>query len=280
MKAADNTSISVSRAKDACRASEFSVAATDFFSPGEVCVIYKELCTPSGGSANCFFWGGCRGAERRSAVFLPEWYMPDGAPRHSMPNDTERTAFFSSYLKEHPEISDEIPITALSIKGSGFRELSHRDYMGSVLALGIDRSVIGDIAVISPNEAVIFVHDKISDYILSELTKIGRDGVQVSRINVDPEWEIPRRYADMLLTVSSPRLDGIVKAITGLSREESAEKVRGGLVELSYVQTDNVSADVTEGDIVSIRGFGKYLIGSVTGETKSGRLKIQCKKYL
>ena len=281
MKTTDNKNVSIARAAEKLRAADYSVAVTDFFSPGEIMEIYSELCgAPDNGIARCFFWGGCRGAERRAAVFLPDWYMPESAPRHSLPNDSERCSAFAEWLTEHPEIAEEIPITALSIKGSSFRELTHRDYMGSILALGIDRSVIGDIAVVSPSEAIVFVCDRIAPYITSELTKIGRDGVTVSKADIDFTWEVPRRFTPLPLVVSSPRLDGIVKAITGLSREDSADMVRAGLVELSYRQTDNVSAEVKEGDVVSVRGYGKYVIGAVTGETKSGRLRIDCKKYV
>ena len=276
----EKSSSPVPRALDLMRASEYTVTVTDFLTPGEQCDIYKELCVPTLTPAGCFFWGGCRGAERCAAVFLPEWYLPADAPNHTMPADRERTEFFSSYLKEHPEITAGIPITALKITGSGFKELSHRDYMGSILSLGINRSVLGDIAVVSESEAIVFVADRIAEYIVTSLTKIGRDGVKVERTSIDPEWTVPRRYADVPIVVSSPRLDGVVKAITGQSRETCAEMVRAGLVELSYSVTDNVSAEVRADDIVSVRGYGKYLVGKVTGETKSGRLKIECKKYL
>lgn len=281
MKNNENQSPLVSRALEKYRTSDYSVAVTDFFSPGDRMEIFKELCTVSPDAAGrCFFWGGARGAERCTAVFLPDWYMPDTVPPHRMPNDEDRTVFFSSYLKAHSEILTEIPVKAVKISGSGFTKLSHRDYMGSVLALGIDRSVIGDIIPVSDSEAIVFVSDRIAPYITSELTKIGRDGVKAAVTGTDPEWTVPRKYELLSITVSSPRLDGIVKAITGLSREDSAELVRNGMVELSYAATLNVSKDVNDGDIVSVRGYGKYLIGKITGETKSGRLKIECRKYI
>ena len=64
-------SISVAQAAEKYRESEYSVAATDFLTPGEVCDVFNETKIPSG---PCFFWGGCRGCERRAAIFLPEWY--------------------------------------------------------------------------------------------------------------------------------------------------------------------------------------------------------------
>ena len=271
----------VSRAAELYGEAEYAVAVTDFMSPGEKLYVYNELVARFGnGMTRCFFWGGCRGAERCTAVFLPDWYLPQSAPMHKMILDTERTDAFAEYLCEMPDITDEIGITAVRIRGSGFRSLGHRDFMGGILSCGIDRSVVGDIAVMSESEAVVFVKSKIAPFIVSELTKIGRDGVKTEIADIRPDFLIPRRYEDMSLVVASPRLDGVVKAITGKSREISAEMVRSGLVELSYVQTDNVSADVREGDILSIRGFGKYVIGKTEGTTKSGRVRIGIKKYL
>jgi len=271
----------VSRAAEMLRESEYAVCVTDFMSPGEKLNVYNELVARVGnGISGCFFWGGCRGAERCAAVFLPEWYVPENAPKHRMILDTERTDAFAAHLCRMPDILDEIGITPLKISGSGFASLGHRDFMGGLLSLGIDRSVVGDIAVLSESEAVVFVKDKIAPFIISELTKIGRDGVRVSEADIKPDFVIPRRYGDMNIVVSSPRLDGIVKAITGKSRELAAETVRAGLCELNYAVTDNVSAEVKEGDILSVRGFGKYVIGRTEGETRSGRIRIAVKKYL
>ncbi|MBQ3708099.1 MAG: hypothetical protein II889_09360 [Clostridia bacterium] len=270
----------VERAAELWRASEYEIAATDFCSPAEKWEIYNELNARIGsGMSRCFFWGGCRGAERGVAVFLPEWYLPDGSPPHSMPLDEARTDAFAAHLRENPDILAEIPVTALSVKGSGFRELGHRDFMGGILSLGVDRSVIGDIAVLSPSEAVVFVLRKIAPYLVSELTKIGRDAVHVEETRIAPDFVLPRRYEEVPIVVSSPRLDGVVKALCGKSREGAAEMVRAGLCEVNYTVQTDVSKELGAGDILSVRGFGKYVIGEVTGSTKSGRLRMACRKY-
>lgn len=276
-----NTDMSVSRAAELYRESEYAVAVTDFLSPGEKAEIYHELVARIGnGISRCFFWGGCRGAERCTAVFLPEWYLPETAPLHRMVADTERVDAFASFLESNEDLREQIPIRALRIRGSGFKNLTHRDFMGGILSLGIDRSVVGDIAVTSESEALVMVHEKIAPYLQTELKKIGRDAVKVEKWEITPTFEIPRQYAEEPIVVSSPRLDGVVKALTGKSRETAADMVRSGLVELEYKQTDNVSAEVKEGMILSIRGFGKYVIGHTSGTTKSGRIRISCKKYI
>lgn len=279
MKKSD--SMIVSRAMELWRASEYETASTDFLTPAEKLEIYNELNARIGsGMSRCFFWGGCRGAERSVTVFLPEWYALPDAPAHRMPLDEERTDAFAAYLTENPHIRGEIPVTALSVKGSGFRELGHRDFMGGILSLGVDRSVIGDIAVLSPSEALVFVSKRIAPFLVSELSKIGRDGVRCEEVDIPPDFVLPRRFEEIPVIVSSPRLDGVVKALCGKSREAAAEMVRAGLCELNYAVTDDVSKELAEGDILSVRGYGKFVVGAVTGSTKSGRLRMACRKYL
>ena len=275
------SSVALSRALDMYRASDHTVASTDFLSPREIAEVYNELIARIGtGISRCFFWGGSRGAERCAAVFLPEWLIDRDFPGFSFPGNAERTEAFSRFLVDNPDVLGEIPITALRITGSGFRNLTHRDFMGGVLSLGITREVVGDIAVMSESEAVMFVSSRIADFITSELTKIGRDRVTAERFDAGPGFEIPRKYEDKTLNVASMRLDCFVKAITGRSRSEAGEMVRLGLADLSYDTPLDVSAKVESGDIISVRGYGKYIIGEQTGTTKSGMLKVACRKYI
>ena len=276
-----NQSDAVSRAREMWRASEYRCAATDFLSPGEKLDIYTDFCARSGnGMERCFFWGGCRGTERGAAVFLPEWCMPENAPRHAMPLDEERTAFFADFLRGNPAVLEEIPIVPLSVRGSGFRALGHRDFMGGILSLGVDRAVIGDIAVLSESEALVFAAERIAPFLETELTRIGRDAVTCVRLEPDPDFTVPRRFEEIPVTVASLRLDGIVKALTGKSREDAASMVRQGLCELNYRECLETAAEVSCGDVLSVRGYGKFIVGDVAGSTRSGRLRVLCRKYL
>ena len=278
MKQRDSTV--VSRSMELFRLSEYETAATDFLTPGEQAEIYNELNARIGsGMSRCFFWGGCRGAERCAAVFLPEWRDPGPIPPHRMPLDEERKDAFARYLAENPDLLEEIPITALSVKGSGFRELGHRDFMGSILSLGLERSVVGDIALLSPSEARVYVSSRIAPFLCEQLTKIGRDGVRTEVLRPDPEFLIPRQFEELTVIVSSPRLDGVVKALTGQSREAAAEAVRAGLAEVNYVVADDVAKELAPGDVLSVRGWGKCVIGEAEGTTRSGRIRMKCRKY-
>ncbi len=271
--------IVLSRAMEKLRESEYAVSCTDFLTPEEKNAVYAEL-VREGGAEKCFFWGGGVGCDRTVAVFLPEWYLPDDAPVHKMPLDEERTRFLAEYLSSSTDITEQIPISAIKIKGSGFKSLSHRDFMGGLLSLGIDRSVVGDIAVVSESEAIVFVHDRIKNYILTTLEKIGRDGVKLEELAHDPTFTVPRKYEISEVTVASLRLDAVVKAISGKSRELSAAMVKEGLAVLNYRENCETSAEVAVGDVISVRGYGKYLVGETCGQTKSGRIKVKLKKYM
>ncbi len=276
-----NETMLAARAAELYRESEYAVSVTDFFSPGERVALYRELTARIGaGVSRCVFWGGCLGAERTAAVFLPEWWMPDGFPPHEMPEDEGRAEAFASLLGSEPDLLREIPLACLTVRGSGFRALSHRDFMGGILSTGVDRSVIGDIAVLGDAEAAVFVHRRIAPYLTETLKRIGRDAVAVTETPRPPAFRIPRQFGKTEMILSSPRLDGVVKALTGKSREDAAELVRSGLVELSYVEETDVSAPVREGDVLSVRGYGKYRIGGVTGQTRSGRIRMTALKYL
>ncbi len=275
-----NVSVNVSRALDKFRESDYAVAATNFLSPAEKIDVYNELIARIGnGISRCFFWGGSRGAERCATVFLPEWEVPD-APPHAMPLDTERNLRFSEFLASRPDLAGEIGIRLIRISGSGYGRLGHRDCLGALMSLGVGREYIGDICPVSDREALVFVSGKISDYVCSELRSIGRDAVKAEALDPDPLFEIPRQFEDTVLTVASRRLDCIVKAITGKSREAAAELIRAGLVERSYVPDLKPDSQVAPCDILSVRGYGKYIIGEDTGETRSGRLRIVCSKYI
>jgi len=278
------------RALDLFRESEYETKVSKFLTPQERIIVRDTLCATAGkGAERCFFWGGCRGTERCAAVFLPEWLFDTmdtagltGLRAAGASAAADRERFFAAFLEteEGRAVKEEIPLAAVKITGSGFRKLTHRDFMGSILALGIERNMIGDILVLTENEALVFAVDGIVPYIQSELVKIGRDGVKCRRTEIAPSYEAERAYEDMTVHVSSMRLDGIVNQLTGEGRAASAELILRGLVDQNYFTSENVSAEVKPGDIISVRGYGKFVIGEADGTTRSGRLRVHCRKYI
>jgi len=170
------------------------------------------------------------------------------------------------------------PIEPLTVS---FREedaLGHRDFLGSLTGLQIGREAVGDILV-EQGRAVLFVSDKIAPLIQSELTKVGRCGVRVTRGYTEP-LPVLHRYEDRVANVPSLRLDCLVASVTKLSREKSAQMIRAQLVSVNGAVKTETSWNLDEGDVLSICGYGKFLFAQVAHTTKKGRLQILCKKYV
>ena len=171
------------------------------------------------------------------------------------------------------------PYALVSLKSKAKNvTLSHRDYLGSVLALGIKRETLGDI-IIRDNEALIFCLEEISDYIIDHLTKIGNTGVTAERIWEADSIEIKRDYDMVSATVSSLRCDAVIASALNIARSKASELIERGLVNLNYEQAKSVSAPVKDGDVISARGYGKFKIQTDGHLTKKGRIHVNVCKY-
>lgn len=171
------------------------------------------------------------------------------------------------------EISkDDFPISALEFKFRACDKLSHRNFLGALMSLGIERDTVGDILV-EDGRAVVFVKSEIKEYITSQLFKIGNVGIKIkdAQINSLPQG---REQVSKSLTVSSLRLDNVVSASCNLSREKTRTTILSGDVCLNYEQTQNVSKVMSKDDEFSVRGYGKFILNDVFGQTKKGRIKI------
>lgn len=168
--------------------------------------------------------------------------------------------------------SADFPITAIEFRYRMCDKLTHRDFLGALMSLGIERETVGDILV-GEGKCVVFIKKELREYIVSQLFKIGNTGVKISEADLT---NLPqgRGTEELQLTVSSMRLDNIVAAITGLSRERTKTLILSGNVSCNYLQTQNISLLTDEGDTLSVRGKGKYIISTVLGKTKKGRIRI------
>ena len=157
--------------EDLLARSEGSIVSGEFLNLGEQYLV-RAFLTQCGKTENTdyFFFGGYPAAERRMLFLFPSYiadtlqYLSDDTDGNSGQTDAR-----VSLCRE------EGCIRALKIVGSGYRELSHRDYLGSLLALGIERSVIGDIAVLDGHTAVLFVRAAMAEYLNTALERIGAD---------------------------------------------------------------------------------------------------------
>ncbi len=174
----------------------------------------------------------------------------------------------------------DFPCVALEFDFRKCDKLSHRDFLGCLMNLQIKREMIGDI-IINDGKAIVFVSEKISQFTLQNVSKVGSVGVNLNIATSDlNDLKSDVKYLDISGTISSYRLDCIVSFVTKLSREKSSAIVKSGSVKVNYNTVENVSSILNSGDIFSIKGYGKFLIGESTGMTKKGRYNIVIKKYV
>ena len=226
----------------------------------------ERLLDARGMRENVWFWGGHPTAERACLFLLPDYLVA------ILPEDTdEREAALPDYLAD--ELQEAV--VALSMQGSGFRNLSHRDYLGAVLGLGIERDALGDIAVQDEHSAILFCPRTLAGFLSGELTKVGSDTVRCRECQIDESFTDGKKYRPISDTVASARLDCVVAALCNLSRDAAQNAVRSGLVEVDFEPEERVDTVLEPPITVSVRGHGRFILRSFDGETKKGRLRLK-----
>ncbi|MBE6681217.1 MAG: hypothetical protein E7600_02885 [Ruminococcaceae bacterium] len=179
------------------------------------------------------------------------------------------------------EMTELMNIKGLVIEGSGFSSFSHRDCMGAVLALGIKREVLGDIYLPKDSSlAYICLTEVAANYLCENIEFIGKDKVKTRIIDVSLLPEIVREFVVISGTVASDRLDSIVSLATKLSREKAKQLVSSGMIKVNHFEEIRADFQVDEGDVLSIRGFGRYVVSELPGITKKGRNKVIIHKMI
>ncbi len=158
-------------------------------------------------------------------------------------------------------------------------QLSHRDLLGAVLALGLRRDQIGDIVLLEEGGAIVMVEQAKADFICANLQQVGSLAVNCSIVNLD---QLPMAKDDgkeIKGTVASLRADAVLSLGFGISRSRVVLLVKGGVVRVNWKQVNSPSVQLKEGDQVSLKGRGRILVQSVDGETRKGRIRLKLKKY-
>ena len=263
----DAQKLLASRIEDHLRISDCGeLVCGNFLTPSEA-VFALNVAHELRAADRVFLFGGYADAERKRLVVLPSFVSDlDGEA------EDKATIYFPDDMAD--------AVRAIYIKGSGYRELGHRDYLGSILALGIERCSIGDIVVMDEYSAVVFCTQKIFDYLMSGIERIASDKVAVEEFVPDGSFGAKREFLDIRDTVASDRLDCVVGALANLAREKAQNLIRSGLCEVNYSPEERVDACVKTPCIVTLRGFGKYNVLRFDGETKRGRLRLIAQKYV
>lgn len=201
------------------------------------------------------FFGGYDDAERRTAVFLPDWVQPEDAAQYAP------LAVFRAVWSAQSKAS-----------------LSHRDFLGALMGCGVRRDTIGDILA-KEQSCDLIVLQSVARYIEENLISVGRAAVSLSRIT-PAEIEVPPRKVRLIRdTLASLRLDAAVSTGFSMSRERAQELIRTGHCVLNNLPCEKPDRAIAEGDVVSARGFGKFRISSVGSVSKKGRIFIEVERY-
>jgi len=230
------------------------LAHSDFLDPRQQKIAQRML--DSADLCRYSFYGGYSSAERSIVLFIPDFTDED-----------ELEQYCSAVLKV-------VEITPLMRGG-----LSHRDYLGSLMGLGIKRSVAGDI-IVSEEKCRIIAFSDIAEYVAGNLDKVGNIGVS-AKISDIMELSVPApAKKEIKAVVSALRLDCICASAFGLSRNKAAEFIKGGKVQLNWEITTDTDRQVREGDTISMRGKGKAVLEKESGRTKKDRIGIIIAKYM
>ena len=208
-------------------------SATDFLSPAEQRST-QDLLHAAAIHDGYAFCGGFERAERRMLLFLPDW-------QEEADESEYMTALRCTYRKEDT--------------------LTHRDFLGSLMAQGVTREKLGDILV-SDGSCDLIVSRDIAPYLLQNVTSAGRVKLSVSEIELS-DLSVPElKVKEIRDTVSTLRL------------------ISSGRVQLNYRETLKSDAPVAQGDVISARGLGKFEVAEVGGLSKKGRTALLLRRYL
>lgn len=168
-------------------------------------------------------------------------------------------------------------VSTVRIENRSGSSLDHRDYLGAIMALGIKRELMGDI-ITDKNGAYVFCAPRMAQLLVDELCKVGSVGVSVSL--ADGASVAPKPPELMVKNVSSLRLDCLVAAVLNKNREHVKTLIEGGLVRLCGSECKKPSRELSEGDTFSVKGKGKYKMGSCRGTSAKNRIFVEIYKFL
>lgn len=211
------------------------------------------------------FYGGFEDAERTAAVMLPDYI--------DAKNEEELFAHFARFPEDDP-------LSVIELTKDKFSPaLSHRDYLGALMALGIRREMTGDI-IVYENGCKMAVLSKIAPFILENLGKAGR-GTLTGRILAPSEARQGAKAAGIpdSFTVSSIRLDSVVKNAFQISRGDAAEAIESGVVFVNDLECTKPDKKISSGDKIVFRRKGRIIVEDCSSVSKKGRIIVCILRY-
>lgn len=188
-----------------------------------------------------------------------------------------RLQMFPSFLEAKPESEG---LKGLQIKyQSKFNTLDHRDALGALMGLGIQRFKVGDI-IVKEDVIHVIVVPEIAEYIKQSLSQVGKAGVKVSSIALSEIHPVDIKTVEVTDTVKSLRLDSIIASAYKCARSEAKQAIEKEYVKLNYCICQQPSTPVEQGAVISYRGKGRAILQSIEGTTKKDRIRIVIAKLI
>ena len=225
---------------------------TDFLGLAEQSALREAL--PKVRQGDLTLFGGAEGAERIMARF----------------GNAEEVGYETPF----PILC--VKIEPLSMKFAD--NLTHRDFLGALLNLGIERSTLGDI-IIRDNVGYVFAEERIAEFITGELLRVKRTDVKATVVDTLPEGELYKTETKRI-QIQSERIDAVVAKVYSLSREDSQSLIKRRLVFVNGKEIDSASYPPKEGDKVSVRGHGRFIYQSFDSTSRKGKLNAIVAVYV
>lgn len=176
-------------------------------------------------------------------------------------------------------VMGDFPIAGIKLDfDARYGGISHRDALGAVLGLGLDRDVVGDVVLLVSN-VVFFVQARIGDFIIQNLHKVGRVRVSAAFLSTDAHFYPLDNHLEERVICTSLRLDCLLAAVFKLSRSEATALVKSGKVYVNWQESNSPSKSVKENDMVTLRRFGRIQIKEICGKSRKDRFLVDILRY-
>lgn len=225
---------------------------TAFLTPAESIAVGSLM--EASGSPRHAFLGGYDDAERRICVFLPDWMEED-------------ILFAEDY------------ITALRATWYAEEPLTHRDFLGALMGMGVRRETIGDILV-TPGSCDLLLLPEVQPFLESSFDHAGHTKLHLQPISLS-DLHFPEKQVKLIhSTVATLRLDAVAATGFSISRSKIAEAISAGRVTLNWQVVTKADSPVAPGDVIACRGLGKCKLLETGGLSRKGRISVTLERYL
>ena len=212
----------------------------------------------------------------RSGMFRTSVHFLDGGYE-----DAERAAafFLPDYMEREDAAASEIAAIKASAVNDRFAdELTHRDYLGALMNLGIERDCIGDILT-EGSSSVFFCSMEMADYITENLLRVKHTSVRCSKADRNA-LNIRQELEELQVNVASERIDAVIAALYRISRQKAAQLIEAEHVFINGIAVTSAGKQMKEGDRISVRGHGKFIYDGVGGSSRKGRLYVSLRRFV